>query len=129
MIDIIIKKLSTLAVLVLLFETAIRLLLNSHDFKSPSAVGGGIILVTAIILCIIFSIDYRYKEHIDNTIKQQADVIKSLSMALKQKNKTSDAAEKLTKDVIEKFGKEEGGNKSYSTDKETETSTENPSFN
>ena len=119
-----IKKLATLGILVLLFETAIRLLSNSQDFNSPNVIGGGFVLITAIILCIIFSLDYRYKEHVDNIIKQQGSAIKSLSIALKQKNKTSNAAEKMARNAFDTIGKEERGYKSYSPERETKTITE-----
>ena len=103
----ILNKLATLAIIVVLFYFGSKLILNNNDFSSTSFISGGIILVVAITLSLIFFLDYRYKEYTDNTIKQLSEANDSLLKIIKSKGKTDQALEKATKKAFDNFGKTE----------------------
>lgn len=119
------NKIATYAILFLMFESSIRLLSKNIDWKSPTCLGGGFLLSATIILSIIFFLDYRYKEYVDNTIEQQNSAIKNLSSALTEKTKTGNAVEKFTRDTLKnQIGNSERGHVPYSPEKSSETLTE-----
>ena len=121
----ILNKLATLTIIVVLFYFGSKLVLSNNNFRSTSFIAGGIILVVAITLSLIFFLDYRYKEYTDNTIKQLSEANNSLLKIIKAKEKTDKTAEGVTRRALDNFGKteEEKGSTAYSPDKEIETST------